>query len=64
MAMFDPGLGPNRIVTLVLMYVGPEVLLPITSALAAIGGLALMFWNKVVGAAKGTWRFVSRRKPE
>lgn len=36
-----------------LLYIGPDVFLPVASALAAIGGVLLMFWQKVIG-------FVSR----
>jgi hypothetical protein len=31
------------------LYIGPDVFLPLASALAAIGGLLMMFWQKVVG---------------
>ncbi len=30
-------------------YIGPETILPIGSALAAIGGVAMMFWNRLRG---------------
>lgn len=32
----------------VWLYIGPDVFLPVASALAAIGGVLLMFWQKVV----------------
>jgi hypothetical protein len=32
-----------------LLYVGPDVFLPLASALAAIGGFLLMFWQRLVG---------------
>ena len=32
-----------------VLYIGPDVFLPITSALAAIAGVLLMFWQRVVG---------------
>ena len=31
------------------LYIGPDVFLPITSALAAIAGVLLMFWQRIVG---------------
>lgn len=34
---------------LLLGYIGPDVFLPVTSALAAIAGVLLMFWQKVAG---------------
>ena len=33
----------------VILYIGPDQIMPLTSILAAIGGVALMFWNRVVG---------------
>jgi hypothetical protein len=44
-----------------VLYVGPDVLLPLMSALAAIAGAVMMFWRRLVGAAASVWRLVSRR---
>ena len=30
------------------MYIGPDTLLPVASALAAIAGIVLMFWRRTV----------------
>lgn len=30
-----------------LAYVGPESILPLTSVLAAIGGVVMMFWSRL-----------------
>ncbi len=49
--------------TVALLYIGPDVLLSITSALAAIAGLVLMFWNRVAGMIWGTWRRVFMDAP-
>jgi undecaprenyl pyrophosphate phosphatase UppP len=35
-----------------MLYIGPDVFLPITSALAAIAGVLLMFWHRIVGFAR------------
>lgn len=32
-----------------VLYIGPDVFLPLTSALAAIAGVLLMFWQRIVG---------------
>lgn len=32
---------------MLILYIGPEVLMPIASVFAAIGGVILMFWNRV-----------------
>ena len=45
----------------VLLYVGPDLLLPLTSALAAVAGVLLLFWQKVVALVRAVWRLVSRK---
>ena len=30
------------------MYIGPDTLMPVASALAAIAGILLMFWRRTV----------------
>jgi hypothetical protein len=45
-----------------VLYIGPDVFLPITSALAAIAGVLLMFWNRVVGLVKKLYQMVTRRQ--
>ena len=47
----------------VLLYVGPDQILPFASVLSAIAGLALMFWNRLVSLAGKGWAFVTRRGP-
>ena len=34
------------------MYIGPEVLMPVASAVAAALGVVLMFWRKVKHAVR------------
>ena len=31
-------------------YIGPETILPLASAIAAIGGVVMMFWNSICRA--------------
>jgi len=42
------------------MYVGPETLMPLASALAAVAGVALMFWRKTVGVCRAGYGFLKR----
>ena len=35
-----------------MLYVGPDQILPFTSAPAAIGGAIMIFWRQVKGAAR------------
>lgn len=44
----------------VLLYIGPDVFLPLTSALAAIVGVVLVFWQKVASLAGRLWRMLQR----
>jgi hypothetical protein len=34
------------------MYIGPDALMPIASAFAAVAGFLLMFWRRIVGAVR------------
>ena len=34
------------------MYIGPDTLMPVASALAAIAGVVLMFWRRMVGMVR------------
>jgi hypothetical protein len=41
------------------MYIGPETMMPVASALAAVVGVAMMFWRRTVGAFRASVRFVT-----
>ena len=43
-------------------YIGPETLLPLTSILAAIGGVFVMFWN-TIRRSTGWCLNLFRRRP-
>jgi len=43
------------------MYIGPETLMPLASALAAVTGVLLMFWRKVVGFFRATVQFIGSK---
>lgn len=60
MVQLPPEVQP-ALVAWVLLYIGPEVFLPLTSAIAAIVGVVLMFWNRVVGLARKIWLMVTGR---
>lgn len=42
------------------MYLGPDAAMPIASALAAVAGVAILFWQKTVTVVKGAGRAVAR----
>jgi len=48
-----------------LMYLGPDVLMPLASAFAAVAGVVLMFWRKIADATRSVGQFISRagRRP-
>lgn len=50
--------------TLVLLYVGPDQILPLASALGAILGILLMVWNHAVGLVRKLWQSVSKKRAD
>lgn len=62
--MFIVGLALDihaAILPWVMLYIGPDVFLPLTSALAAIVGVMLIFWNRLVGLFRTIWLKVTGR---
>jgi undecaprenyl pyrophosphate phosphatase UppP len=53
--------GFHRLLPLVFLYIGPETMLPLVSALAAIGGVLLLFWHRFVGVIRKMWRLMLRK---
>jgi hypothetical protein len=47
----------------VLGYLGPDTILPVASALAAIVGVILICWRFLLGTAQKCFRCVVRRRP-
>lgn len=47
---------------LLLSYIGPETVLPLTSVLAGIGGIVLIFWRHFVLATKKCCGIFFRRR--
>jgi len=45
----------------VLLYVGPDQMLPLTSALGALVGILLIFWQRVVALGRRSWHYVLRK---
>lgn len=45
----------------VFLYIGPDAFMPVLSGLAAIAGVALMFWNRLLGFARKLVQMVTRR---
>lgn len=60
MVQLPPEVQP-ALVAWVLLYIGPEAFLPLTSAIAAIVGVVMMFWNRLVGLARKLLQVVTRR---
>lgn len=46
----------------IFAYIGPETILPLSSILAAVGGLALMFWGYIRASAVWCLRLVGRNR--
>jgi hypothetical protein len=52
----------DRFLPVMFLYVGPESILPLTSALAAIVGFLLMFWRRFVVLVRKVWRMMFRKE--
>lgn len=46
---------------LVFLYMGPDSMMPLASALAAIIGTLLMFWHRLVGWTRRVYRGLTLR---
>jgi hypothetical protein len=51
----------NQLLPIVILYIGPETMLPLTSALAAIVGVLLIFWQRALGLARKVLRFFTKK---
>ncbi len=49
---------------MLLAYLGPETLLPLTSIVAGLAGACLMFGRNLVRITQHTWRVVTRRSDD
>ena len=47
--------------TFVLLYVGPDQILPLTSVLGALIGLLLIFWHRAVAVVRRVWQLLFNR---
>jgi len=52
----------NHVLPIIILYIGPETMLPLASALAAIGGFLLMFWQRFIGLLRWFWRRIVRKE--
>jgi hypothetical protein len=43
------------------MYLGPDIVAPVASAIAAAIGALLMFWRRIVTGIRGLGRGIARR---
>jgi hypothetical protein len=51
-----------QILPFLFLYIGPETILPLTSALAAVVGVLLMFWQRFLALVQKIWRLIVRRE--
>ena len=52
----------DPLLPIIILYIGPETMLPLASALAAIGGVLLIFWQRLVGLVRKLWRIITRKE--
>lgn len=63
LAPLASGASPADLMPYILLYVGPDVFLPLMSAAAAVVGALLLFWQRSMAVLKAAWRVVLRRGP-
>jgi len=51
----------GQVLPLVFLYIGPETILPLTSAVAAVVGIVLMVWHRLVGIGRRVWAAITRK---
>ena len=56
-----PFVSEPHTVPIVILYIGPDQIMPLTSFLGAAIGFALMFWNRLVNFTRRSWAFFSSR---
>lgn len=47
---------------MVVLYLGPNTIMPLASILAGIGGLVLIFWQYIRRAVGGILRLIFRKR--
>jgi hypothetical protein len=47
----------------VVLYIGPDQILPLTSVLGGIVGVLLMFWQRLVNAGRRMLAFRTKKSP-
>ena len=45
-----------------MLYIGPDALMPLASAIAAAFGMALMFWRRIMAAVRVSFRAALGRR--
>lgn len=48
----------------VVLYIGPDQLLPLASALGAAVGVLLMVWHRVVAFGRRMWQLCTKKKAD
>ena len=55
-------LADSTIRSLLLLYIGPDQMLPLTSALGAAVGVLLIVWNRLVSLLRKGWQWLQARR--
>jgi hypothetical protein len=59
-----PHVTSEYVLPFVVLYIGPETILPLTSALAAVVGVLLIVWRQALAIARKLWRLILRKEPD
>jgi hypothetical protein len=58
----SPAMSYSAIQSIPLLYISPDQILPLTSALGAIVGVLLIVWQRLVAFARKGWQWVQSRR--
>lgn len=52
---------PSALDGFLVLYMGPETVLPLASALAAVVGFLLIIWHRAAALVRKVWQFFAKR---
>jgi undecaprenyl pyrophosphate phosphatase UppP len=56
-----PLLNSSPLLSVILLYAGPDQILPLMSVIGAIFGVLLVFWQRFIGLVRRVSHFFARR---
>ncbi len=51
----------DQVLLIAFLYVGPDIILPLASLLAAGIGILLMVWNRITSLVRKAWKYCFKK---